>query len=138
MRGYFQNGMPLSGPKGPESRLRIYFYYILVILIIYRFAVMIRRLDAPSPMSAPTHQAPSLPSSPSKKVPPSFYKRILPEPSIAFSSPEGKRVFREALSDGTMQCYFRLAEQFVTQVRSHNHSTADSLACRLALNTQAA
>ena len=45
----------------------------------------------------------------------SFYKRPLPHPATAFSSTEGRRIFREALLDGTMEGYFLLAEQFRTQ-----------------------
>jgi glutathione gamma-glutamylcysteinyltransferase len=45
----------------------------------------------------------------------SFHKRPLPSNLIALSSPLGKRIFREALDEGGMECYFPLAEQFVTQ-----------------------
>jgi glutathione gamma-glutamylcysteinyltransferase len=45
----------------------------------------------------------------------SFHKRPLPPNLIALSSPEGKQIFKEALQDGGMECYFPLAEQFVTQ-----------------------
>jgi glutathione gamma-glutamylcysteinyltransferase len=45
----------------------------------------------------------------------SFYRRTLPSPCIAFSSPEGRQLFAEALADGTMEGYFPLAEQFHTQ-----------------------
>ncbi len=44
-----------------------------------------------------------------------FYRRPLPPPAIAFASPEGRRVFREALAEGTMEGWFPLAEQFHTQ-----------------------
>ena len=46
---------------------------------------------------------------------PSFYKRPLPPGCIAFSSEEGRAVFREALAQGTMEGFFALAEQFHTQ-----------------------
>ncbi|MFO0553693.1 MAG: phytochelatin synthase family protein [Polyangiaceae bacterium] len=45
----------------------------------------------------------------------SFYRRPLPETSIAFASEEGKLLFKEALADGTMECFFALSEQFHTQ-----------------------
>mmetsp|Transcript_22447 Transcript_22447/g.31205 ORF Transcript_22447/g.31205 Transcript_22447/m.31205 type:complete len:479 (+) Transcript_22447:128-1564(+) len=46
-----------------------------------------------------------------------FYRRPLPSPpAIPFSSQEGKEIFREAMDDGFMDGYFRLAEQFVTQM----------------------
>jgi len=46
---------------------------------------------------------------------PSFYKRPLPDGCIAFSSAEGRALFRDALAQGTMEGYFALAEQFHTQ-----------------------
>jgi glutathione gamma-glutamylcysteinyltransferase len=48
-------------------------------------------------------------------VAPSFYRRPLPEGLVPFSSIEGKQLFREALSAGTMEGYFVLSEQFHTQ-----------------------
>ena len=44
-----------------------------------------------------------------------FYKRQLPETCIAFASPEGKTLFAEALSDGTMSGFFTLMQQFSMQ-----------------------
>lgn len=44
-----------------------------------------------------------------------FYRRLLPNPAIAFSSVEGRQIFREALALGGMEGYFSLAEQFHTQ-----------------------
>lgn len=44
-----------------------------------------------------------------------FYRRPLPPPAVAFASPEGRRLFREALAAGTMEGWFRLAEQLHTQ-----------------------
>lgn len=48
-------------------------------------------------------------------VAPSFYRRPLPEGLTPFSSVEGKQLFREALSAGTMEGFFVLSEQFHTQ-----------------------
>lgn len=51
----------------------------------------------------------------------SFYKRPLPcPPAIEFSSDEGKAVFAEAMAAGTMTSFFKLIEQFHTQVRIHH------------------
>ncbi|CAM9896402.1 unnamed protein product, partial [Ectocarpus fasciculatus] len=47
--------------------------------------------------------------------PRTFYRRELKPPCVAFSSGDGRQLFREALVAGTMECYFRLAEQFRTQ-----------------------
>ena len=44
-----------------------------------------------------------------------FYRRQLPETCISFCSTEGQELFKEALSAGHMQCYFKLAAQFRTQ-----------------------
>lgn len=44
-----------------------------------------------------------------------FYRRPLPEDTIAFSSEQGRSVFAEALAAGGLDGYFRLAEQFHTQ-----------------------
>jgi glutathione gamma-glutamylcysteinyltransferase len=45
----------------------------------------------------------------------SFHKRPLPSNLVALSSSEGKKLFREALGEGTLESYFPLAEQFITQ-----------------------
>ncbi len=45
----------------------------------------------------------------------SFYRRPLPTPLIPFAGPEGRALFREALSEGNLDGYFALAEQFHTQ-----------------------
>lgn len=44
-----------------------------------------------------------------------LYRRPLPAGAIAFSSSEGRQVFAEALAAGSLDGYFRLAEQFHTQ-----------------------
>jgi glutathione gamma-glutamylcysteinyltransferase len=44
-----------------------------------------------------------------------LYRRPLPAEAIAFSSPDGRQVFAEALSAGGLEGYFPLAEQFHTQ-----------------------
>ena len=44
-----------------------------------------------------------------------FYCRALPSTLIPFSSPKGKQLFKEALVAGTMESFFPLSEQFVTQ-----------------------
>jgi len=44
-----------------------------------------------------------------------FYRRVLPENCISFSLQEGKQLFKEALGDGHMECFFKLSAQFRTQ-----------------------
>jgi glutathione gamma-glutamylcysteinyltransferase len=44
-----------------------------------------------------------------------LYRRPLPSDAIAFSSPDGRQVFAEALAAGGLDGYFPLAEQFHTQ-----------------------
>jgi glutathione gamma-glutamylcysteinyltransferase len=46
---------------------------------------------------------------------PTFYMRPLPEKLPALDSASGRRLFGEALLDGGMASYFRLAQQFHTQ-----------------------
>ena len=45
----------------------------------------------------------------------SFYRRPLPDDLVAFASPAGRQLFREALEAGGMEGWFALAEQFHTQ-----------------------
>ncbi|KAF4140087.1 Phytochelatin synthase [Phytophthora infestans] len=53
---------------------------------------------------------------PITKLQNSFHRRHLPQSCVAFSSPEGRKLF-EAINSSTnyMQIYFPLAEQFTTQ-----------------------
>ncbi|KAI9168164.1 hypothetical protein H9P43_007536 [Blastocladiella emersonii ATCC 22665] len=44
-----------------------------------------------------------------------FYRRPLPEHLVAFTSPEGKRLFKESLAEGFAENYFALAGTFTTQ-----------------------
>jgi len=50
-----------------------------------------------------------------QEEPTHFYRRILPETCVAFSSDEGKKLFKESLMLGYANIYFPLAEQFNTQ-----------------------
>lgn len=52
-----------------------------------------------------------------------LYRRPLPPRAIAFSSPEGRALFAEALAAGGLDGYFPLAEQF--------HTQADPMFCGL-------
>ena len=45
----------------------------------------------------------------------SFHMRALNPPSIAFSSPEGRKLFEQSLREGYLEVYFALAEKFTTQ-----------------------
>ena len=53
-----------------------------------------------------------MPTGPSEHT---FYMRPLPSTLHAFDSEAGRRLFAEALLDGKMASYFRLAQQFHTQ-----------------------
>jgi hypothetical protein len=44
-----------------------------------------------------------------------FHRRKLPPPAVSFSSDAGKALFQLALAQGTMNVYFRLAENYCTQ-----------------------
>jgi len=54
---------------------------------------------------------------PAASVQSSFHRRHLPQDCIAFSSPEGRQLFTQAINSSSnyMQIYFPLAEQFITQ-----------------------
>jgi glutathione gamma-glutamylcysteinyltransferase len=54
----------------------------------------------------------AMPAAPSERT---FYMRPLPFALHALDSEAGRRLFAEALLDGTMASYFRLAQQFHTQ-----------------------
>ena len=59
--------------------------------------------------------ASTAPASPPGSPGPTFYMRPLPQTQHALDSPTGRRLFGEALADGGMASYFRLAQQFHTQ-----------------------
>ena len=44
-----------------------------------------------------------------------FHRRKLPDNLISLSSREGRKLFQEALEKDTMESYFPLSEQFITQ-----------------------
>ena len=81
-------------------------------------------LPTPSPRASPLPGPPlgspftsprSALASP-RSVPTTFYRRPLPSATcIAFSSPEGRQLFTEALAAGGMGCFFPLIEHFHTQ-----------------------
>ncbi|KAF8420088.1 Phytochelatin synthase-domain-containing protein [Tirmania nivea] len=47
----------------------------------------------------------------------SFYMRVLPSSAslIPYDSPEGKKIFKQALDDGGLEAFFPLSQQFLTQ-----------------------
>jgi len=67
--------------------------------------------------SAAISQEPALhnSNSSSSNVDKSFYMRPLPSELVDFTSRQGKELFCQGLVAGTMECYFPLAQQFVTQ-----------------------
>ena len=44
-----------------------------------------------------------------------FHRRELKSPSVSFSSPEGRDIFKAALNEGHLEDYFHLAEHYITQ-----------------------
>lgn len=71
-----------------------------------------------SPSSIPpstTSTTLPLSSSPSPAAKASFYRRTLPLDLVHFNSTQGRQMFKEAVEEGTMELYFPLAEQFLTQ-----------------------
>lgn len=47
-----------------------------------------------------------------------FYRKPLPDHLISFTSPEGREIFKEALSAGTLENYFDLVGNFAHQTES--------------------
>lgn len=84
------------------------------------------RLPNPISLTALNNSTPALPTS--------FYRRPLPRTAIAFSSPEGKQLFKEALEEGHMNGYFALAEQYNTQQEPAYCGLASLSMCLNALN----
>ncbi|KAJ1546781.1 hypothetical protein HK096_004726 [Nowakowskiella sp. JEL0078] len=46
-----------------------------------------------------------------------FYKRNLPTTCIPFNSEDGKRLFKATLNSNSMDAFFSLSQQFLTQVK---------------------
>merc|ERR1712038_2039556 len=42
-------------------------------------------------------------------------RRVMPESLIQFSSPEGRKIFKESLAHGSSEAFFPLSEQFLSQ-----------------------
>jgi glutathione gamma-glutamylcysteinyltransferase len=45
----------------------------------------------------------------------SFHRRELNSPALAFSSNEGRQIFRESMEDEFLEGYYALAENYMTQ-----------------------
>ncbi|OAQ25080.1 Phytochelatin-domain-containing protein [Linnemannia elongata AG-77] len=60
-------------------------------------------------------QAAKKPSCDNLNLKNSFYRRKLPEHLVSFTSPKGKQLFREMLSEGYGEGYFSLVGNFTTQ-----------------------
>lgn len=57
----------------------------------------------------------SNPNTPTDDLKNTFYQRELPTTLIRFASPEGKKLFREAMDDGHAEGFFPLTGNFTTQ-----------------------
>lgn len=57
----------------------------------------------------------SNPNTPADDLKNTFYQRELPTTLIRFASPEGKKLFREAMDDGHAEGFFPLTGNFTTQ-----------------------
>lgn len=63
----------------------------------------------------------------------SVYKRVLPASLIQLNSSYGKQLFKEALHEGNMECFFPLIEQFTTQYKPSTCGTTTLTMCLNAL-----
>jgi hypothetical protein len=67
----------------------------------------------PVRLHASTLAAGSMSSQPKPGI---FYRKPLPNPPcIPFSSEQGRSIFQQALAAGSLNCFFPLSEQFLTQ-----------------------
>jgi hypothetical protein len=67
----------------------------------------------PIRLQASTLAAGSMSSQPNPGI---FYRKPLPNPPcIPFSSEQGRSIFQQALAAGSLNCFFPLSEQFLTQ-----------------------
>lgn len=57
----------------------------------------------------------SVPNAPTDDLKNTFYQRELPSSLVRFASPEGKKLFREAMDDGHAEGFFPLTGNFTTQ-----------------------
>lgn len=71
--------------------------------------------DAAEPLAAPRPAPPPVQPPPPPPPARSFFKRSLPEALVPFASPEGRRMFKSALADGTLDSFFPLVQHFQTQ-----------------------
>jgi len=72
-------------------------------------------LRTAAPLVAEPRTSSDLAQTPPPQPRRSFYKRQLPRDLIPFASPEGKRIFRDALEDGSVESFFPLVQHFQTQ-----------------------
>ncbi|KAJ2783180.1 hypothetical protein H4R18_001847 [Coemansia javaensis] len=71
-----------------------------------------RIADPVQPQQPAAAAADAAPGSPPKA---SYYRRTLPDSCVSFTSPEGRRLFKESLNSGQAEGYFNLAGNFTVQ-----------------------
>ncbi|XP_046360821.2 glutathione gamma-glutamylcysteinyltransferase 2-like [Haliotis rufescens] len=81
--------------------------------LLNRVSLANRPLESPSVFK----MDPMAPPDGNRALPPMkhFYRKVLPQSCISFSSEDGKKFFKAAILEGNMECYFKLAAQFRTQ-----------------------
>ncbi|CAO3694365.1 unnamed protein product [Rhizopus stolonifer] len=68
-----------------------------------------------SPATAAFRELLGVKKSPDDDLKDTFYQRELPQTLVRFASPEGKRLFRDAMDDGYAEGFFPLTGNFTTQ-----------------------
>ncbi|KAL7753479.1 hypothetical protein RI367_001254 [Sorochytrium milnesiophthora] len=90
----------------------------------YLGSLSLSPLPGPPPLPLPRHEEQQLPTRRDLRaivneqeqiLKSTFYRRPLPSNLTSFTSPEGKRLFRESLNAGYSENYFALAGTFTTQ-----------------------
>lgn len=72
---------------------------------------------APAPLKIEKQKPDSLQAFGQRRMDASFYMRELPASAglILYDSPEGKKIFKQALEEGGLEAFFPLSQQFLTQ-----------------------
>ena len=95
--------MPLERMVGAWAQISAHVIFSALVLSLGR-----RRRAQQLALQPVAPQKPTLPAA-------GFHRRTLPAPAIGMSSEEGRKLHKEAMSEGGMEIFFRLAEAFHTQ-----------------------
>ena len=101
--------------KRPSSPKLSFLFYLTSAPNLFLFKEIIRLVENWMEIQKEGSEAAAVVSTTLAPLQGTFHRRTLPPPAISFTSREGRDLFHSGLRDGTLECYFPLAEQFVTQ-----------------------